>query len=115
MLPGTGSGTGSGTTGRPPGAAPGLDGEDAMRTTIADVAAAAGVSKTTVSRVINAKSDVDAATASRVNQVIEQLGYVPSTRAVGLARGRTGAVGMLVPSLSWPWVAEVVQGVSDAL
>jgi len=86
-----------------------------MRTTIADVAAAAGVSKTTVSRVINAKSDVDAATASRVNQVIEQLGYVPSTRAVGLARGRTGAVGMLVPSLSWPWVAEVVQGVSDAL
>jgi LacI family transcriptional regulator len=86
-----------------------------MRTTIADVATRAGVSKTTVSRVLNGKADVDAATASRVNRVIDELGYVPSFRAVGLARGRTGAVGMLVPSLSWPWVAEVVQGVSDAL
>jgi LacI family transcriptional regulator len=83
--------------------------------TIADVAARAGVSKTTVSRVLNAKGDLDEATAARVRQVIEELGYVPSARAVGLARGRTRIVGMLVPSLTWPWMGEVLQGVVDVV
>ena len=56
-----------------------------MRITIADVAVRAGVSKTTVSRVLNAKDDLDARTAARVRQVIEELGYVPSS-----GRGRPG-------------------------
>jgi len=83
--------------------------------TIADVAAAAGVSKTTVSRVLNHKGELDAATAARVRQVIDELGYVPSARAVGLARGRSRVVGMLVPSLTWPWMGEVLQGVIDTV
>ena len=92
-----------------------FNGEASMRTTIADVAAHAGVSKTTVSRVLNAKGEVDRETAARVNRVIDSLGYVPSARAVGLARGRTGTVGMLIPSLTWPWMSEVLQGVADTL
>jgi len=83
--------------------------------TIADVAARAGGSKTTVSRVLNGKGELDTATAARVRQVIEELGYVPSARAVGLARGRTRIVGMLVPSLTWPWMGEVLQGVVDVV
>jgi LacI family transcriptional regulator len=83
--------------------------------TIADVAARAGVSKTTVSRVLNGRGELDQATAARVRRVIEQLGYVPSARAVGLARGRTCIVGMLVPSLTWPWMGEVLQGVVDVV
>jgi len=83
--------------------------------TIADVAARAGVSKTTVSRVLNGKGELDEATAARVRQVIDELGYVPSARAVGLARGRTRIVGMLVPSLTWPWMGEVLQGVVDVV
>jgi len=83
--------------------------------TIADVAARAGVSKTTVSRVLNGKGEIDEATAARVAKVIEELGYVPSARAVGLARGRTRIVGMLVPSLTWPWMGEVLQGVVDVV
>jgi LacI family transcriptional regulator len=83
--------------------------------TIADVAAMAGVSKTTVSRVLNGKDDLDAQTADRVRRVIAELGYVPSARAVGLARGRTRIVGMLVPSLTWPWMGEVLQGAVDAM
>ena len=71
-----------------------------MRITIADVAARAGVSKTTVSRVLNAKADLDERTAARVRKVIDELGYVPSSGAVGLARGRTRIVGVLVPSLT---------------
>jgi LacI family transcriptional regulator len=83
--------------------------------TMADVASRAGVSKTTVSRVLNGKDDLDPATAARVRQVIEELGYVPSAGAVSLARGRTRVVGMLVPSLTWPWVGEVLQGVVDVV
>ncbi|WP_433262259.1 LacI family DNA-binding transcriptional regulator [Actinosynnema sp. CS-041913] len=86
-----------------------------MRVTIAEVAQRAQVSKATVSRVLNGKPDVDAATAVRVRQVIADVGYVPSARAVGLARGRTRTVGMLVPSLTWPWAGEVVQGAVDEL
>ncbi len=86
-----------------------------MPITIADVAARAGVSKTTVSRVLNGKGELDIATANRVRQVIDELGYVPSARAVGLARGRTRIVGMLVPSLTWPWIGDVVQGAVDVL
>jgi LacI family transcriptional regulator len=83
--------------------------------TIADVAARAKVSKTTVSRVLNGKGELDESTAARVRAVIDELGYVPSSRAVGLARGRTRVVGMLVPSLIWPWIGEVLQGACDVL
>jgi len=83
--------------------------------TMADVAAAARVSKTTVSRVLNGKDDLDPETAARVRQVIAELGYVPSARAVSLARGRTRVIGMLVPSLTWDWVGEVLQGVVDVV
>jgi LacI family transcriptional regulator len=83
--------------------------------TIADVAARAKVSKTTVSRVLNGKGELDESTAARVRAVIEELGYVPSSRAVGLARGRTRVVAMLVPSLTWPWIGEVIQGAVDVL
>jgi LacI family transcriptional regulator len=83
--------------------------------TIADVAARAGVSKTTVSRVLNGKGELDESTAARVRAVIAELGYVPSARAVNLARGRSRVVGMLVPSLTWPWMGEVLQGVIDTV
>ena len=86
-----------------------------MPITIADVAARAMVSKTTVSRVLNGKGELDESTAARVRAVIEELGYVPSSRAVGLARGHTRVVGMLVPSLTWPWIGEVLQGAVDVL
>ncbi|GIE77615.1 LacI family transcriptional regulator [Actinoplanes philippinensis] len=86
-----------------------------MPITIADVAARAKVSKTTVSRVLNGKGELDESTAARVRAVIEELGYVPSARAVNLARGRTRVVAMLVPSLTWPWMGEVVQGAVDVL
>jgi LacI family transcriptional regulator len=83
--------------------------------TIADVATRAGVSKSTVSRVLNGRGELRFTTASRVRRVIEELGYVPSARAVDLARGSTDTVGLLVPSLAWPWIGAVLQGVADVL
>ncbi|MEV0196278.1 LacI family DNA-binding transcriptional regulator [Nonomuraea sp. NPDC050691] len=86
-----------------------------MPVTIGDVAARAGVSKTTVSRVLNDKGELSEDTVQRVRQAISELGYVPSAGAVGLARGRTQLIGMLVPSLTWPWIGTVIQGVVDVL
>lgn len=86
-----------------------------MRVTIAHVALRAGVSKATVSRVLNGKGETDAATAARVRRVVKELGYVPSARAVSLAKGRTGVVGVLAPNLTRPWIAQVMQGVVDAM
>jgi LacI family transcriptional regulator len=86
-----------------------------MRVTIADVALRAGVSKTTVSRVLNGKPDLDGRTAARVRRIIDELGYVPSSGAVGLARGRTRLAGLLVPSLRWPWMGDLLQGAVDLL
>jgi LacI family transcriptional regulator len=85
------------------------------RPTIADVARVAQVSKSTVSRVLNNKPDVDAATVTAVLDVMNRLGYVPSSHAVGLAKGSTLSLGLLAPSISAPWMLEVLRGVSDAI
>lgn len=86
-----------------------------MGVTISDVASRARVSKTTVSRVLNGRGEIAQSTVQRVQEAIAELGFVPSAGAVGLARGRTGVVGMFVPSLAETWVAHVVDGAVDAL
>ncbi|MFF5522640.1 LacI family DNA-binding transcriptional regulator [Streptomyces coeruleorubidus] len=85
-----------------------------MGVTIADVASRAGVSKTTVSRVLNGKGEISEDTVSRVRKAISELGYVPSAGAVGLARGTTQMIGMLVPDLAWVW-SGIVQAVVETL
>ncbi|SEH56703.1 MULTISPECIES: LacI family DNA-binding transcriptional regulator [unclassified Leifsonia] len=86
-----------------------------MGVTISDVASRAGVSKTTVSRVLNGKGELAQSTVRRVQEAISELGFVPSAGGVGLARGRTRMVGLFVPSLSENWVARLAEGAVDAL
>jgi len=62
--------------------------------TIADVAKAAGVSKRTVSRVINGDPLTKTETREKVLAVIEQLGFSPNVLAQRLARGQTGIIGV---------------------
>jgi LacI family transcriptional regulator len=85
-----------------------------MGVTIADVASRAGVSKTTVSRVLNGKGEINENTVLKVREAISELGYVPSAGAVGLARGTTQMIGMLVPDLAWAW-AGIVQAIVETL
>ena len=66
--------------------------------TINDVARAAGVSVSTVSRILNDKPDVSAETRQRVMQVIDDLGYAPHAGAQGLAGGRNRSIAVLYPS-----------------
>lgn len=64
----------------------------AQRTTIVDVARAAGVSPATVSNTITGKKRVDSATRARIEAAIKDLGYVPNTAARGMRTGRTHAI-----------------------
>ncbi len=87
----------------------------AGKLTIQDIARLAGVSKATVSRVLNHKPDVDPTTRERILRIMEEQGFVPSITAAGLAGGRTRMIGVLVPSLVWPFIPEIVQGVAEVV
>jgi DNA-binding LacI/PurR family transcriptional regulator len=65
--------------------------------TIVDVARAADVSVSTVSRILNGKQDVAPATRERVQQVIEELGYTPHMQAQSLRAGKTRNIALLFP------------------
>ena len=83
--------------------------------TIHDVAAAAGVSVSTVSRVLNDKDDVAAETYSRVQQVISELGYASSLAARGMRSQRTNVIGLIMPDVASPYSIAVMQGVNRAI
>ncbi len=84
------------------------------RVTITDVARAAGVSVATVSKVVNNRYGVAAATAERVLGVVEDLGYESSLVARSLRRGSTGVVGVLVAEFE-PYSTELLKGISAAV
>ncbi|HWK28272.1 MAG TPA: LacI family DNA-binding transcriptional regulator [Solirubrobacter sp.] len=67
------------------------------RVTISDVAAAAGVSRTTASDALNGKGRVEAATRERVAQTAVRLGYQTNRTARSLRSGRSGILALLVP------------------
>lgn len=83
-------------------------------TTIKDVAQMAGVSTATVSRVVNGDGKVRPATAERVRAAIEALGFRPNAMGRGLKTARTHTFGILLPSLSNPIFAEVMEGIQTA-
>jgi len=82
---------------------------------IADVARAAGVSKSTASRALTGAGYVSETTRSRVRDAADALGYVPTTSAVSLVTGRTRMIGVVMPSLDRWFFAQVLEGVQDAL
>jgi LacI family transcriptional regulator len=81
--------------------------------TIKDVAQHARVSSMTVSRVINGSDRVSPATRARVEQAIDELGYVPSRLASGLSRRRTGTLALIVPDVANPFFTLIVRGAED--
>lgn len=79
--------------------------------TVHDVARAAGVSISTVSRALSSPERVAAETRDRVTRIAAELGYRPNQTASGLRMGRTHAVGLLVPDLENPYFATVTKAV----
>ncbi len=85
-----------------------------MPTTLADVAALAGVSVKTVSRVVNREPGVSSRTRQRVEVALARTGYVPDAAARALRTGRTGTIGLAVPELAQPFFAELADRVAAA-
>jgi LacI family transcriptional regulator len=86
---------------------------EVRRPTIRTVAAAAGVSTATVSRVMSGVGTVKPELAERVRRVVEELSYRPSEAARGLARGAVRNIGVLMPDLGNAYFHDVVKSMHD--
>lgn len=80
-----------------------------------DIANEAGVSQTTVSRVLNGDARVADATRERVLAVIERLGYTPNAIARGLVTSRTNLVGVAITDIVNPFYPELVEAIAGQL
>ena len=85
------------------------------RATMRDVAEYAGVSKSTVSHVINETRFVEEGTKQRVLQAINVLGYRPSRAARSLTTQSSGIVGVVVSDMNNIFFGEVIRGIEDTL
>lgn len=82
---------------------------------LADVAALAGVSAGTVSRVLSRPDMISEATRKRVLEAVERIGYVPNGAARAMAMRRTMAVGALIPRFGTSSFPTMVQALESAL
>ncbi len=78
-----------------------------------DIAAAAGVSIMTVSKVLRNAQDISAQTRSRVLKISQEMGYVPDSMAQALRTRSTKLLGLVIPSVTNPVYARVVVAVED--
>jgi LacI family transcriptional regulator len=83
--------------------------------TIQDVAKAAGVSISTVSRVLNDRADVAPATYERVKEVIDELEYSSSLAARSMRSRKTGVIGLIMPDVGDSFSIQVIKGVNRAI
>jgi DNA-binding LacI/PurR family transcriptional regulator len=84
-----------------------------MRVSIKDVARAAGVSHSTVSRALAHSPLIPEATRRRVERAAHKLGYTPNAMARGLVTRHSRAIGVIVTSIADPFVAEIVRGIEQ--
>jgi LacI family transcriptional regulator len=84
-------------------------------TTIHDIARAAGVSSSTVSRVLSGTVPVAPEKRAAVLAVVNKLQYRPNAIAQGLARGRTAAIGVMTQSIASPYYGGILRGIEEGL
>ncbi|MGA2488709.1 MAG: LacI family DNA-binding transcriptional regulator [Anaerolineales bacterium] len=85
------------------------------KVTIVEVAAEAGVSLGTVSRVINNDIHVRKETRERVLTTMQRLGFVANRQARSLAGGKSDSIGVLVPDLGTGYIGEIIRGIDAEL
>lgn len=83
--------------------------------TIQDVARTAGVSVSTVSRVLNGKVDVASETQDRILSVIDDLGFTTNLAARSMRSQKKNLVGLIMPDIAYPFAIEVMKGVNRAI
>ena len=84
-------------------------------TTILDVASAAGVSKSTVSLVLNGSPLIKEETAAKVREVAAKIGYVYNRRAADMRNQSSNIIGVVINDLMNPFFAEVLVGIERTL
>lgn len=84
-----------------------------MAVTINDIAKAAGVSRTTVSRVLNDSGYVKEETREKILKAINELNYTPSAIARSLSTNKTNTIGVIVPEINNPFFGEIIKGISS--
>ncbi len=82
-----------------------------MPVTIKDIAKAAGVSHTTVSRALRGHSAISAETTARIRKLAQEMGYTPSAVAQSLLAQRTRTIGLVITTTADPFTVQVVGGV----
>jgi LacI family transcriptional regulator len=85
-----------------------------MAVTLADVAARAGVSPATVSRVLNGNYPVAEATRRRVEQAVRELDYVVNAHARALLHATSGMIGVILADIADPFFAAIAKGIQVA-
>ncbi len=83
--------------------------------TMYEIAQLAGVSQSTVSRVLNGNTPVAPEKYAAVMEVIERMNYQPNTAAQGLVKGKTSTIGILTRSMGSPFYGELLRGIADGL
>jgi LacI family transcriptional regulator len=89
--------------------------QNSPKVTIQDVAREAGVSVSTISRVLNQKDDVSIETQRHVREVIDHLGYTSTLAARSMRSRKTNVIGLIVPDAEHPFSLEVIKGVNHAI
>lgn len=84
-----------------------------MPVTIKDIARAAGVSHTTVSRALNNNPAISVKTREHIQELARELGYTPSAVAQSLLSQQTRTIGVVVTTIADPFVVKVVEGVEQ--
>ena len=90
-----------------------------VKHTLEDIGRLAGVSRSTVSRVVNDQDSVSPEVRQRVQSVIAQTGFIPNVAARSLASNRSGVIGLVIPSrvhalFQDPYFGRLIQGISAA-
>ncbi|ACJ75148.1 transcriptional regulator, LacI family [Thermosipho africanus TCF52B] len=85
------------------------------RPSIKEVAKKAGVSISTVSRVLNNSAPVSEELRKKVEAAVKELGYYPSNIAKSLRKGKTKTIGFILPDITNPFFADIVRGAEDFL
>ena len=86
-----------------------------MKLTIKDIANLSGVSKSTVSRVINKKKYVSKNSKERVLNIIKELGYIPDGIARSLKTKETYTIGLIIPDINNPFYSETAKIIEENL
>jgi len=81
--------------------------------TIQEIANLAGVSKSTVSRVLNHSGYVSPEVRSKVEQIVKKTGYAPSAVAMSLSKRETRSIGVVIPEMANSFFGEVLSGISE--